>query len=189
MPDWVITTRESFAEVLQREVPRYRFPGGVLPSQVGNARTWLAMLEHLPHLQPGVIARYEYRYPYLDRDLVEFLFSIPREQLVRPGRRRSLMRRALTGIVPEKILERKRKAYCSRGPMVALARAIAAKRESGLRSMAVDLHLVDPGRLDRAFEDVVTGRGVDHIGALMRVLSFDSWMSGQIESGQVLLPT
>jgi hypothetical protein len=48
---------------------------------------------------------------------------------------------------------------------------------------------VDPGRLDRAFEDVVTGRGVDHIGALMRVLSFDSWMSGQIESGQVLLPT
>src|SRR5262249_42307301 len=32
---------------------------------------------------------YEKRYPYLDRDLLEFLYAIPREQLVRPGQRRS----------------------------------------------------------------------------------------------------
>ena len=29
----------------------------------------------------------EKRYPYLDRDLLEFISAIPREQLVRPGRR------------------------------------------------------------------------------------------------------
>jgi asparagine synthase (glutamine-hydrolysing) len=71
-------------------------------------------MESLPHLSPGLGTRYEYRYPYLDRDLVDFLFTIPREQLIRPGRRRSLMRRALYGIVPALILERPQKAYPTR---------------------------------------------------------------------------
>ena len=30
---------------------------------------------------------HEKRYPYLDRDLLEFLFAVPREQLLRPGQR------------------------------------------------------------------------------------------------------
>jgi asparagine synthase (glutamine-hydrolysing) len=52
----------------------------------------------------------EVRYPYLDRDLLEFLYAIPREQIVRVGQRRSLMKRALVGIVPNEILQRRRKA-------------------------------------------------------------------------------
>lgn len=64
---------------------------------------------------------YEKRYPYLDRRLLEFIYAIPREQLVRPGQRRSLMRRALRGMVPDEILERKRKAFVSRQPLATLA--------------------------------------------------------------------
>ena len=64
---------------------------------------------------------YEQRYPYLDRDLMEFLFSIPREQLTRPGRRRSLMRRALTGLVPYEVLNRRRKGFVVRSTLVASA--------------------------------------------------------------------
>jgi asparagine synthetase B (glutamine-hydrolysing) len=56
------------------------------------------------------------RYPFLDKDLVNYLFSIPREQILRPGRRRSLMRRALANIVPHEVLERRRKAYQLRAP-------------------------------------------------------------------------
>jgi asparagine synthase (glutamine-hydrolysing) len=69
----------------------------------------------------GRSARYRFTYPYLDRDLLEFLVAIPREQLVRPGQRRSLMRRALAGIVPAEILARKRKAFVARRPLVLLA--------------------------------------------------------------------
>jgi hypothetical protein len=54
---------------------------------------------------------YEARYPYLDRRLCEFLFSIPGEQILRSMQRRSLMRQALVGIVPSEILQRKRKAF------------------------------------------------------------------------------
>ena len=66
---------------------------------------------------------YEKRYPYLDRDLVTFLFAVPRSQLLRPGHRRSLMRRALSGIVPPEILDRKRKAFVVRSPIDVVASA------------------------------------------------------------------
>ena len=66
----------------------------------------------------------EKRYPYLDRDLLEFIYAIPRIQLVRPGQRRSLMRRSLTGIVPVGTLNRSRKAHVARAPLA----GISAKR-------------------------------------------------------------
>jgi asparagine synthase (glutamine-hydrolysing) len=64
--------------------------------------------------------RFVRRYPFLDRDLLEYLYAIPREQLVRPNQRRSLMRRALVGIVPAEILNRRRKAFLTRAPLTSL---------------------------------------------------------------------
>src|SRR5439155_3321713 len=49
----------------------------------------------------------EIRYPYLDRDLMEFMYAIPREQVVGVGKRRFLMKRALVGIDPDEILSRR----------------------------------------------------------------------------------
>jgi len=56
----------------------------------------------------------ETRYPFLDQRLVEFLISIPAEQLLRPGQRRSLMRRALADLLPEEILRRRTKSSAGR---------------------------------------------------------------------------
>ena len=47
----------------------------------------------------------------LDRDFLEFMYAIPREQIVRVGQRRSLMKRALVDIVPNELLNRRRKAF------------------------------------------------------------------------------
>ena len=58
--------------------------------------------------------------PYLDRNLFEFLIAIPQEQLLRPLERRSLMRRALRGIVPDEVLFRRDKALSSRSPALAV---------------------------------------------------------------------
>ena len=93
------------------------------PSALAGGHTWRTALETLPHLTPNLLGCYEYRYPYLDRDLVDFLHQIPREQMGRPGRRRLLMRRALKTIVPAEILERKRKASMSHGPIANLRSA------------------------------------------------------------------
>lgn len=64
---------------------------------------------------------YEKRYPFLDRGLLEFLFAVPPEQVVRPGCRRSLLRRSLASIVPNNILNRRRKAFVARAPMLAVS--------------------------------------------------------------------
>ena len=81
------------------------------------------MLGAIAQTPPPSIIRREYRYPYLDWDLVEFLLCVPREQLVRPGRRRYMMRNALKGIVPAEVLERRRKAFITRSPLLALQSA------------------------------------------------------------------
>lgn len=63
----------------------------------------------------------EKRYPFLDRDLLEFLFNLPREQLVRPNQRRSLLRRALRGITPDVVLDRPRKAFVATSHLKSVA--------------------------------------------------------------------
>lgn len=59
-------------------------------------------------------SKLEQRYPYLDQNLVEFLTTIPFDQLLRPGQRRSLMRRALARLLPTEILHRKTKVSAAR---------------------------------------------------------------------------
>src|SRR5437016_2050856 len=90
----------------------------------------------LPYQPP-----YEKRYPFLDRDLLEFMFAVPRDQVVRPAQRRSLMRRALGGIVPDEILNRKTKAYVARAQMVGLSRDwtkyVAATQNMALGSLGI----------------------------------------------------
>jgi asparagine synthase (glutamine-hydrolysing) len=189
MPSWIEDSQHLRLAELSGWRSGSRIRKRTRPSRVESQQTWLRVLECLPHLLPGATVRYEYRYPYLDRDLVDFLFSIPREQLVRPGRRRSLMRRALRGIVPSEILERKRKAFCARGPMLAVARAGQARQATTKVSTAVAMGVVNRLAFDKALDEVVSGNGIEQIGALMRVLSFDSWLDRQIETGHMALPT
>ncbi|MGB6877164.1 MAG: asparagine synthase-related protein [Candidatus Acidiferrales bacterium] len=94
---------------------------GPLPSFQESLSTLNGLRRQLGCTVPASNPACERRYPYLDRDLLEFLFAIPQEQLVRPGHRRSLMRRSLAAIVPPKILERKRKAFVARSPLLAVS--------------------------------------------------------------------
>jgi asparagine synthase (glutamine-hydrolysing) len=109
--------RPSFAKRYRAALSGYEYRTkllGALPSFQANIST-LDMLRR----QLGCDALVfnppcENRFPFLDRNLLEFLYGVPRTQLVRPGQRRSLLRRALAGTVPDEILNRRRKAYVSR---------------------------------------------------------------------------
>jgi|GEM_PF-4739601 len=52
---------------------------------------------------------FEQRFPFLYRPLVEFMFTAPWDQKVRPGQHKSLLRRALTDILPDEIRLRRTK--------------------------------------------------------------------------------
>jgi asparagine synthase (glutamine-hydrolysing) len=117
----------------------------------------------------------EKRYPYLDRDFLEFMYAIPREQVVRPGQRRSLMRRALKGIVPDEVLERKRKAFVVRSPI--LASSAQWERLLGHQTdmVMMSVGIVEPDAFLRVLK---TARYDEEIPTLqlMRTLSVEIWL-------------
>jgi asparagine synthase (glutamine-hydrolysing) len=115
----------------------------------------------------------ERRYPYLDRTLLEFLFAIPREQLVRPGQRRSLMRRALRSIVPPEIVNRRRKAFVSRAPRKALASE--GTRISSRDFITSQLGLVDRDRLLEEIQNAVLGKDISLV-SLVRTITLECWL-------------
>ena len=118
---------------------------------------------------------YEKRLPYLDRDLLEFLYAIPREQVVRPGERRSLMRRALAGMVPTEILNRRRKAFVVRSPMAALSSQRPRLTDMAESMVTSELGIVDPRKFREAMQRVAHGDGT-HLITLMRTLRLEFWL-------------
>ncbi|WP_263356659.1 asparagine synthetase B family protein [Acidicapsa ligni] len=70
--------------------------------------------------EPTPVGMSEKRYPFLDRSLYEYVASIPRNQVIRPGQRRRLMRRSLQGLVPDFVLSRTSKWFAHRAPAAQL---------------------------------------------------------------------
>jgi len=117
---------------------------------------------------------FETRYPFLDRSLLEFVFSIPREQLVRPGERRSLMRRALTGIVPKEILDRRRKAFM-RGPLVAATTDLPVLLRNSGPLHIEELGVVNTNNLISTLENA-RGHSNVPVVPLIRMLTLERWL-------------
>jgi asparagine synthase (glutamine-hydrolysing) len=129
----------------------------------------------------------ERRYPYLDQNLVEFLIAIPREQLLRPGERRSLMRRALIGIVPPEILARRTKATSARRPMRALENdwsRLESLFDSPLAT--VRLGYFDESKFREAFTDAKSGKAPQLV-RLLRALALEFWMRDAGQRGLIHL--
>jgi len=125
---------------------------------------------------------YEKRYPYLDRDLLEFIYAIPREQLIRPGERRSLMKRSLTQTVPPGVLERKRKSSISRAPHIAVIEAWDRLSEMSSHLFADRLGIVDRSRLVESLERARFGDGTGMI-PLMRTILLEMWLTRAASMG------
>lgn len=117
----------------------------------------------------------EKRYPYLDRGLLEFLYAVPREQLVRPGQRRSLMRRALVGIVPDELLNRRRKAYVARAAMAVISAEWTCLSEMSRDMAASCLGIVDQSLLSESLQKARRGQEIPLV-ALMRTVAMELWL-------------
>jgi asparagine synthase (glutamine-hydrolysing) len=118
---------------------------------------------------------HEIRYPYLDRNLLEFLYAIPREQVVRPGERRSLMRRALAGIVPGEVLKRRRKAFLARSHMAALSSEASTLIEMSHHMVSAQLGVVNPSAFRTAIQRVCHGEEIPLI-AMLRTIEIEAWL-------------
>jgi asparagine synthase (glutamine-hydrolysing) len=147
---------------------------GDLPSFQENAQALDGIRRQLAcmDLSPGY--PFERRYPFLDRDLLEFLFAIPREQLVRPGHRRSLMRRALRNIVPQAVLDRRRKAFISRAPIQLAQQHLGMLATSG-RLASEEAGIVDSAQYRASLEAACAGRNTPLV-PLLRTINIEEWL-------------
>ncbi len=103
------------------------------------------------------------------------MYAVPREQLVRPGQRRSLMRRALTDIVPGELLNRKRKAFVTRGPRAGIEAEWPRLVELGQHMLVSSLGIADSTRFVEALQNTRQGAEVP-IVPLMRTLGIELWL-------------
>jgi asparagine synthase (glutamine-hydrolysing) len=148
---------------------------GPLPSFQGHVGTVDVLRRQLACSHLSSDPPQEKRYPYLDRGVLEFVSAIPREQLVRPGQRRSLMRRALSGIVPSELLNRKRKAFVARGPMVGIAAELPRLMELSQHMLISSLGIADSTRFLEALQKTRQGVEVPII-PLIRTLGMELWL-------------
>jgi asparagine synthase (glutamine-hydrolysing) len=147
---------------------------GPLPSLQHNLLTLDAdrrVLAYLP-LEPQMLR--EVRLPYLDRNLLEFMYAIPREQIVRVGQRRSLMRRALVGIVPDELLNRKKKASVP-PPVKGRSPNLPSWAEIGQYMISSSVGIMNSDRFLEALQKARRKEDVP-IESLMRTLELECWM-------------
>lgn len=206
---WIYLLRDAamgFLPSMLRTLPEYKRPASWLDRRfverhkgILNNEPRLKLFGDLPSFQENINAldrlrrqlaatelcgQYpcEKRYPYLDRDLLEFLFAIPREQLVRPSERRSLMRRALRGIVPGEILDRKRKAYVTRSPLASIRRQQERLAASCDDLVVGSLGIVVSDLFFQALEDAHQGKQTP-IVPLLRTLALERWLRALRSNG------
>ncbi len=148
---------------------------GPIPSFQENIETLDVLRRQLSSEPVATEPCCEVRYPFLDRQLMEFLYAIPREQLVRPSQRRSLMRRALRGIVPAELLNRPRKAYVEHGMMLGLSENWTHLHETAAHLELEAFGIADEARLWDTLRNVRTETDVPII-TLMRTLGVELWL-------------
>jgi len=146
-----------------------------VPSQRGSVRSFETVVRQNANLLPPLNCCYEKCFPYLDRTLVEFLISIPDNQLLRPGERRSLMRRALAGLVPAEILARRTKGGAARRYLASLNTSWPELERLFESSIAARLGYLNLSEFQRGLLIAKKGEKRELV-RLLRGISLELWL-------------
>jgi asparagine synthase (glutamine-hydrolysing) len=108
-------------------------------------------MERCAHV--GACHQMDYAYPFLDRDLVRFLMTVPGDVICRNGVPKALLRAGMAGTLPVSIAERNWKAETSTAFNSAVDRDLPAYASCLQEdAMAVALGFLDGQRLSQASE-------------------------------------
>ncbi len=107
------------------------------------------------------------QFPYRDKNLIEFLLAVPPEQFIAGGLKRSLFRRAMKGILPERVRMRTtkhpytpdfhRRVWSRKKKIIQYLEEIES--DHGLKEM-ISCY-VDTNKIRKNLEDITPARGWD----------------------------
>ena len=175
LPRWLdphFVERTHMREMMDANLDIYGFRS---PSSRDQSAGFVSVVNHIAAGYRRAHFNVEIRYPYLHRPLVEFLQAIPVEQRLRPGETRSLMRRSLKTLLPDRIVRRKTKG----DPHESICRA-AIREIPRLRGFFRDARVgsygfVDSAALSEAIELASHGLRVNLV-ALLKTMSLEFWL-------------
>src|SRR5258708_458176 len=182
---WIDSTFARKHRLTARLLPATEGSWSWLPSVREIFQTYVILAGQMSHLSPSVEER---RYPFLDQTLAEFLMSIPTDQVLRPGERRSLMRRALARLLPPEVLARRTKAGTGRCLTISLEKHWN-RLENTLRSpLCSRLGYVNNDRFHAAISGLRNGKMPRHVVLLLRVVSLELWLRDAAARGVISIP-
>jgi asparagine synthase (glutamine-hydrolysing) len=158
--------------------------GFELPSKRDTSAGILSVVKGLAAAHLREWTNFDISYPYLHSPLVEYLQAVPIEQKVRPGESRSLMRRALSDLLPEPILTRRGK----QGPDEAFSRAL--RREwNVLSGIFAEPQVCARGYIDRKALQTALARarhGIEkHTATLFMTVCLEFWFRSLVSRESV----
>jgi asparagine synthase (glutamine-hydrolysing) len=158
-----------------------------LPTRRSCIAGVLAMANNLAKLALATEALEEARYPFLDQDLIEFVLSIPATQLLRPGERRSLMRRSLAGIVPQEVLSRRTKQVGARTPMLILEKSWNELQNIFQTPLSSGLGYIHEAQLLKTICDTRAGKSTP-LARVLWTISLEYWLRDLTARGLLASP-
>jgi asparagine synthase (glutamine-hydrolysing) len=158
-----------------------------LPTRRSYIAGVLTMANNLAKVASSAQTLEEARYPFLDQTLIEFVLSIPTDQLLRPGERRALMRRSLAGIVPQEILSRRTKQVGEHTPMIILEKFWDELQSIYQTSLSSRYGYIHEARLMKTICDARAGKSTPLVRVLWTI-SLEYWLRDLAARGLLAPP-
>jgi asparagine synthase (glutamine-hydrolysing) len=131
----------------------------------------------------------EVRHPFLDHELAELLLAADPEEHQGAGGSKLLLRRAMSGELPEAVRQRQDKTRFAAFIEHSLRREQARIDQLLQRPLVAELGFVDGARLRRAWRSYLAGRAGYMLRHLWYVLTLELWLQRFYEpSASALLP-
>ena len=117
------------------------------------------------------------RHPFLDRRLLELVFSIPPERLFRAGQSKPLLREAMAGLLPESVRLRQTRTRLGSFLDLSLRESQRGTVEALLASpMAAGLGFLDGERLRAEYRRYLEGEPSEAQRALWYAITLEIWL-------------
>jgi asparagine synthase (glutamine-hydrolysing) len=184
---WIRNDFATRTRLAMRQIDTAEHFGLWLPTRRSCISGVLTMANNLAKHTPATETLEEARYPFLDQDLIEFILSIPASQLLRPGERRSLMRRSLIDIVPQDILSRRTKQVGERTPMLILDKSWNELQAIFQRALSLRLGFIHEVQLLNTICDARAGKSTPLVRVLWTI-SLEYWLRDLAARGLLAAP-
>ncbi|HTM35508.1 MAG TPA: asparagine synthase-related protein [Terriglobales bacterium] len=154
------------------------------PRDRDTQHTIATLARQLTRTGPSLL---EQRYPFLDQDLVEFLAQVPVEQLLRPGQRRFLMKRALADVLPTEILTRTTKTSAGRCYALTLSKHWNRIEKLLEHPLVTHLGYVKRDPMYHALQKMKAGEIPPSFLRLLKALALELWLHDVARRGVLAL--